>query len=217
MEHIVRLFKPSYLPTNQDILRTRLRTTGICESLFNLGNYTYRMVDVGGQRSERKKWIHAFDNVQAVLFVAAISGYDQVLVEDRHGVCSITVSIRTTNSNSSQNQMEEALMLFEEIANSPYFKKAAQILFLNKIDLLQEKLQSNISPIRRYYSDFTGNPTDILAGQKFFADKFKRIHRVPNGQLFIHFTNATDKKLMKMTMTSVDNMILHRNLSTHIL
>ena len=44
------------------------------------------MFDVGGQRSERKKWIHVFDNVQVVLFLVAISGYDHVLVEDRNGV-----------------------------------------------------------------------------------------------------------------------------------
>ena len=49
------------------------------------------MVDVGGQRSERKKWIHVFDNVQVVLFLVAISGYDHVLVEDRNGV-----SVRST-------------------------------------------------------------------------------------------------------------------------
>lgn len=45
------------------------------------------MFDVGGQRSERKKWIHVFDNVQVVLFLVAISGYDHVLIEDRNGVC----------------------------------------------------------------------------------------------------------------------------------
>jgi guanine nucleotide-binding protein subunit alpha len=43
-------------------------------------------VDVGGQRSERKKWLHYFDNVTAVLFVVAISGYDQVLIEDHDSV-----------------------------------------------------------------------------------------------------------------------------------
>ena len=74
------------MPTDQDILRTRLRTTGITETVFDLGNLTYRMFDVGGQRSERKKWIHVFDNVQVVLFLVAISGYDHVLVEDRNGV-----------------------------------------------------------------------------------------------------------------------------------
>lgn len=76
------------MPTDQDILRTRLRTTGISETTFDLGNLIYRMFDVGGQRSERKKWIHVFDNVQVVLFLAAISGYDHALVEDRNGVRS---------------------------------------------------------------------------------------------------------------------------------
>ena len=84
---VERLFAKDYLPTDQDILRTRLRTTGITETIFELGNLTYRMFDVGGQRSERKKWIHVFDNVQVVLFLVAISGYDHVLVEDRNGVC----------------------------------------------------------------------------------------------------------------------------------
>lgn len=86
-----RLFAKDYLPTDQDILRTRLRTTGITETIFELGNLTYRMFDVGGQRSERKKWIHVFDNVQVVLFLVAISGYDHVLVEDRNGVSGTCV------------------------------------------------------------------------------------------------------------------------------
>lgn len=89
LEDIDRFFAPSYLPTDQDILRTRLRTTGISETIFDLGSLTYRMFDVGGQRSERKKWIHVFDNVNVVLFLAAISGYDQALVEDRTGVSGV--------------------------------------------------------------------------------------------------------------------------------
>lgn len=83
---IDRLFAKDYLPTDQDILRARLRTTGITETIFETGDLTYRMFDVGGQRSERKKWIHVFDNVQVVMFLVAISGYDHVLVEDRNGV-----------------------------------------------------------------------------------------------------------------------------------
>ena len=83
---IDRLFHKDYIPTDQDILRARLRTTGISETIFDCGSLTYRMFDVGGQRSERKKWIHVFDNVNAVLFLVAISGYDHVLVEDRNGV-----------------------------------------------------------------------------------------------------------------------------------
>lgn len=85
-EHLGRLFAPSYIPSDQDILRSRLKTTGITETVFDLGALTYRMFDVGGQRSERKKWIHCFENVTALLFLVAISGYDQCLVEDKDAV-----------------------------------------------------------------------------------------------------------------------------------
>jgi len=41
-----------------------------------------RMFDVGGQRSERKKWIHCFEGVTCIIFCGALSAYDMVLVED---------------------------------------------------------------------------------------------------------------------------------------
>ena len=81
-----RLWDRNYVPSDQDLLRSRLRTTGITETVFDLGQLTYRMFDVGGQRSERKKWIHCFENVNCLLFLVAISGYDQCLVEDKDGV-----------------------------------------------------------------------------------------------------------------------------------
>ncbi|CEP19125.1 hypothetical protein [Parasitella parasitica] len=82
-DQLDRFWRDDYLPTDQDILRCRAKTTGIVETVFHIGPLTYRMFDVGGQRSERKKWIHCFENVTAILFVVAISGYDQCLVEDR--------------------------------------------------------------------------------------------------------------------------------------
>lgn len=81
-----RLFGKNYIPNDQDVLRSRLRTTGITETVFDLGPLTYHMFDVGGQRSERKKWVHCFEDVHCLLFVAAISGYDQCLVEDKTAV-----------------------------------------------------------------------------------------------------------------------------------
>ena len=68
------------------MLQARLRTTGITETLFELGQMNFRMMDVGGQRSERKKWIHCFEGVQTLLFMVALSGYDQCLVEDQNAV-----------------------------------------------------------------------------------------------------------------------------------
>lgn len=40
-----------------------------------------RIVDVGGQKSERRKWIHCFENVTSLIFLASLSEYDQVLEE----------------------------------------------------------------------------------------------------------------------------------------
>ena len=44
------------------------------------------MVDVGGQKSERRKWIHCFQDVTSILFLVSLSGYDQCLVEDKDAV-----------------------------------------------------------------------------------------------------------------------------------
>ena len=78
------------MPSEQDVLRSRVVTTGIIETTFRVNKLIYRMVDVGGQRSERRKWIQCFDDVRAVLFICALSGYDMTLFEDNKtvsGVC----------------------------------------------------------------------------------------------------------------------------------
>ena len=79
---IDRMASPSYLPSDQDILRSRVKTTGITETTFKVGELTYKLFDVGGQRSERKKWIHCFENVTALVFLVSLSEYDQMLYED---------------------------------------------------------------------------------------------------------------------------------------
>ncbi|UNI15801.1 G-Protein alpha subunit [Purpureocillium takamizusanense] len=199
IDDVERIWSDGYVPNNQDLLRCRLRTTGITESEFDLGQLRYRMFDVGGQRSERKKWIHCFENVHCLLFLVAISGYDQCLVEDKDG-----------------NQMNEALMLWESIANSHWFTKSAMILFLNKMDLFREKLPH--SPITKYgFTDYHGPEDDYKSASKYFLDKFKALSRNPEKEIYGHFTNATDTNLLKITMGSVQDMIIQRNLKQLIL
>lgn len=70
---------PGYVPTEQDVLRSRVKTTGIIETQFSFKDLNFRMFDVGGQRSERKKWIHCFEGVTCIIFIAALSAYDMVL------------------------------------------------------------------------------------------------------------------------------------------
>jgi hypothetical protein len=91
-QNLERMFDPKWVPNDQDMLHARLRTTGITETLFEMREINFRMMDVGGQRSERKKWIHCFDGVQCLLFMVALSGYDQCLVEDQNAVCPVLMT-----------------------------------------------------------------------------------------------------------------------------
>ena len=73
MTHLDRLCAADYQPNDQDVLRSRVKTTGVSKIEFPYKGIQFRMFDVGGQRSERKKWIHCFDNVTAILFVVNIA------------------------------------------------------------------------------------------------------------------------------------------------
>jgi len=124
------IFSPNFVPSEQDILHVRVRTTGIAEHKFMIDGNDLRMYDVGGQRSERKKWIYCFERVSVVFFVAAISSYDQVLIED-----------------NSTNSLHEALNLFKEICGSKWFSSTSIILFLNKKDIFREDQSNSADPL----------------------------------------------------------------------
>lgn len=80
LDKLDEIGQASYLPSTQDILRTRVKTTGIVEINFSFKDLNFRVFDVGGQRSERKKWIHCFEDVTAIIFIVALSEYDQVIL-----------------------------------------------------------------------------------------------------------------------------------------
>ncbi|KAF9551968.1 guanine nucleotide-binding protein subunit alpha [Mortierella hygrophila] len=191
-DSIDRIANPSYSPTDQDVLRSRVKTTGITETAFNIGELTYRMFDVGGQRSERRKWINCFENVTAVVFLVAISEYDQLLLEDE-----------------TVNRMHEALTLFDSICNSRWFVKTSIILFLNKIDRFKEKLP--LSPLNKYFPDFDGGD-DYEEASQYILDRFVNLSLSETKQIYAHFTCATDTTQIKFVMSAVSDIIIQNNL-----
>ena len=187
-EAIDRLAMKEYVPTDQDILRSRIKTTGITETTFHVGRFSYRMIDVGGQRSERKKWIHCFENVTAIVFLVAISEYDQVLVEDE-----------------TVNRIDEALVLFESICNSRWFTNTSIILFLNKIDLFKNKLSR--TPLHHFMDDYYGD-SSYESASDYMLRKFISLHKTPNKQIYPHFTCATDTTQVKFVMAAVNDILI---------
>jgi len=193
-EAVDRIGEPDYLPTDQDVLRSRVKTTGITETTFHIGELTYRLYDVGGQRSERKKWIHCFEDVTAIVFLAAISEYDQVLVEDE-----------------TVNRMQEAMTLFESICNSRWFVNTSMILFLNKIDRFKDKLPK--SPIGDYFDDYEGG-NDYDSGCDYFKNRFVQLNESDEKMIYVHLTCATDTGQIKFVMSAVNDIIIRESLKS---
>jgi guanine nucleotide-binding protein G(i) subunit alpha len=188
-DNIERIAQPDYMPNDQDVLRSRVKTTGITETTFIIGDLTYRMFDVGGQRSERKKWIHCFENVTTILFLVAISEYDQLLFEDE-----------------TVNRMQEALTLFDSICNSRWFIKTSIILFLNKIDRFKEKLPT--SPMKNYFPDYEGGEDYALACD-YILNRFVSLNQHETKQIYTHFTCATDTTQIRFVMAAVNGKMIY--------
>ncbi|KAK2119674.1 hypothetical protein P7K49_001060 [Saguinus oedipus] len=282
------------------------------------------MVDVGGQRSERRKWIHCFESVTSIIFLVALSEYDQVLAEChnerlprgswdgpslvRHTVSpqcnhsmaasnsiggSCPESEETTtvtsalsgrgysgilmSSSSSfplnffglekswdatdegslkgtvskrlgqgqteagglvpgtphahqlqqtvaqglqrgkrrdgwtgNNRMEESKALFKTIITYPWFLNSSVILFLNKKDLLEEKIM--YSHLISYFPEYKGPKQDVKAARDFILKLYQDQNPDKEKVIYSHFTCATDTENIRFVFAAVKDTILQLNL-----
>ena len=178
-QRINKILNPSYIPDVQDVLQSQVNTTGIVETTFKSGGVIYQLFDVGGQRSERRKWLHCFDDVKAVLFVASLSGYDMTLTED-----------------GTTNRMEESLNLFQAICVNKFFRSSSIVLFLNKLDLFTEKVNNTKRHLRLFFPKYTGPDHDVPAAKDFIKDQFLACN-ISGRNIYPHFTTATDTNNVK--------------------
>lgn len=182
----------NYEPNVTDVLRTRKKTSGIFIYSFDLGNgLNMNLFDVGGQRSERKKWINCFDNVSTIIFCVALSEYDNFLLEE-----------------SNTNRLEESLALFDSVVNSRWFSRTTVVLFLNKIDVFAEKLK--YSPLENFFPDYKGG-SNISNGVKYILWRFNKLNR-SGLNIYPHVTQATDTSNIELVMAAVKQTILENSL-----
>jgi len=184
-DHAQRIAAENYQPTPDDIFRAKLKTTGISELTFNAEGVEITIVDVGGQRSERRKWLHCFDDVTSVIYLAALDEYNMRLEED-----------------NETNRLEESLRLFGEMTDSQFFKPASWILFLNKSDLFKDKIER--FPISQYFSDCTASTFEqsLEYIKKKYETQFK------GSRLYVHSTCAIDTSNCKRVFSVVKDTIL---------
>ncbi|XP_061703170.1 guanine nucleotide-binding protein G(o) subunit alpha-like isoform X3 [Syngnathoides biaculeatus] len=194
-ENIGRIIAPNYTPTEQDVLRVRVRTCGIIETQFHSDDMIFRLYDVGGQRSVRRKWLRCFDGIQALLFVVALSSYDMSLPGD-----------------PKANRLQESRELFSSICANSIFKSTSVILFMNKTDLFQEKILHSGRHLRVYVANFKGADADVDAAARHIAAMFSTCGG-GDRPLFHHFTTATDTADVRAVFQVATAQILKRNLA----
>jgi len=139
-----------------------------------------------------KKWIHCFENVTAVLFVASLSAYDQVLYEDEGG-----------------NRMVEAMELFDEVTNSEWFLDTSIILFLNKRDLFKEKIQK--VPLTEWFPEKFKGESTYKKSLEFIRDQFLELNENEK-DIYTHFTCATDTTNVYMVFNAVKDIVIKKGL-----
>jgi len=191
LDKIEEIGDPGYVPSEQDVLRSRVKTTGIVENEFDIEGNQFKIFDVGGQRSERRKWIHCFENVTALLFVGVLSEYNQALYED----CTV-------------NRMEETLNLFDSMVNSKWFSSTSTILFLNKKDLFEEKIKTiplTSCPVFHGYDESINN---YEGGCQAIKEQFESRKNNNDSEIYTHITCATDTKMIMTVFDAVKDIVI---------
>jgi len=210
LERVHLIKQEDYSPSEQDILRCRVLTSGIFETKFTVDKVNFHMFDVGGQRDERRKWIQCFNDVTAIIFVTACSGYNMVLRED-----------------ATQNRLRESLDLFKSIWNNRWLRTISVILFLNKQDLLAEKVIAGKSKIEDYFPDYaryqvppdaqsdSGEHPEVVRAKYFIRDEFLRISTA-SGEgrhyCYPHFTCAVDTENIRRVFDDCRDIIQRMHL-----
>ncbi|KAJ3860726.1 guanine nucleotide binding protein, alpha subunit [Lentinula novae-zelandiae] len=213
LNDLERVTSLKYVPTDDDVLKARLKTVGVSEYRFQMevstGRETgtdWRIVDVGGSRSQeslksdetqKRGFLFLIMVIDAIIFLAPISGFDQVLSEDR-----------------TVNRLEDSVLLWKTVCSNKLLANVDLVLFLNKCDILETKLKAGVR-LAKYVKSFGDRANNLETVSKYFRSKFSAIHREysPNPRKFYAFcTSVTDTATTAGIIASVRDMVIRQHL-----
>ncbi|PVF93835.1 G-alpha-domain-containing protein [Serendipita vermifera] len=199
LHDIERITQLGYVPSQEDVLRARIRTVGVQEYIFLLENgpdkgREWKIYDCGGARNQRHAWPF-FDDCH-LIFLAPISCFDQVLAEDRR-----------------VNRLEDSMQLWKGVCSSKLLQKSEMILFLNKCDILKAKLASGIQFVDWVPKYDAPNTTEGVTS--YLKGKFRAIQKAhsPAPRVFYcHLTAVTDARSTVKILGSVQELVARAQL-----
>lgn len=164
-KNLMRFTNFGYKPTGEDSVMARIRTTGIVVSPIEDAyerkddkepeKIKYQIVDVGGQKNERKKWMHCFDDVKCILFLCSLAEYNQVLFED-----------------AKQNRMDDSVKLLNDMSKKQIFENTPFFVFMNKKDVFERMLREH--PLSNKFPEYDGGQ-NTQAAIKFIESVYKAV------------------------------------------
>lgn len=190
LDKVTDLGAPNYTPSDEDILKVRDPTRSIETLEFKVGKAKFRVIDVGGQRMERPKW-NLTGDITAVLFVCSLVEYDQVLREDL-----------------KQNRLKESLNLFDIACNRRYVENPI-ILFLNKVDLFQKKIEK--VDLSVCFPTYKGG-CNYQSALEYIKYRFLACRKDKNKAIYILETTATNTQNMQFIFESMVDIVERQNL-----
>eukprot|EP01083_Nonionella_stella_P205878 749313_1 len=173
---IDRISTSDYIPNRMDIVNVRNATIGITQQKFVIDDVHFHIFDVGGQRSERKKWINLFEGVDGIVFVVSLSCYNEVMFEDEN-----------------MNRMTDALELFDDIINKNIFIETPIILFLNKKDLFEKKI--HLIPLSVCFNEYDKQPPKEEPSTEY--QETNNLLQEAKNQYMIHSRNYIKTKFVQ--------------------
>eukprot|EP01084_Bolivina_argentea_P035104 65115_1 len=188
---IDRIKAVDYIPTKADIMNIRNRTTGIIQKKFKICDRNFHIFDVGGQKSERKKWITCFHDVRAVVFVVGLSSYNEFMFENDH-----------------KNYMVDAMELFDKTIHHKMFVDTPIILFLNKNDLFMNRMNRITITDCPAFDDYASDPQDYEQVTAYIKTKFEDLNR-NSRKIYTHFTCAMDDQNIKNVFADVSAIFVN--------
>jgi len=202
MENIDRITEGEYIPTNEDIVRSRQYTIGASTTLIYIDKFWWRFIDVGGQTPERQKWAAIVQDtkINAMIYFVALDDY-----------------ATESNEQKGKTRMDVSKEVWAEVMNSELFKRDTTILFLNKYDLFEKQIKSKreFKRFKKTFKDFDGE-NDPEDAAMFIKDQFTdiAISDEDDGQVYQHLTCAIDTEQMTIVWNILKENVIKERLKT---
>lgn len=223
MEELDRILEPNYIPSVDDILRSRRPTVGAIDYNFVVNRVKFTLKDIGGQITERRRYATYLDQcsrwvkdemgsrVLSIMFVASLSDYD--------------VKPEITDNNEKtpydpSTKLQESISLFQVIHKLQELKDCGFTLFLNKEDVFLDKFR-RLRNFHQYFHDFPVKNYELKDGgvekaKDLIMSRFTQNINELIAPIFIKITKATDTGVMNAILAATHEVLISRVINSPI-